>query len=146
MMTLTTSSRRSYEKLKMIESFEERLEYLMLFGSVGDLTFNGNRYVNQQLYRSSKWKRVRREVILRDNGCDLGHPDYEIQDYIYIHHLNPITLEDIINLNPCVFDLNNLVCTSFKTHGFIHYGTRIDRSIKVQKVSLERYEGDTTLW
>lgn len=105
-----------------MRSFQERFSYLSLCGSVGEETFGSHRYLNQKFYRSLEWKRTRNEVILRDNGFDLAHEDHPLFETIYIHHINPITIDDILKERPCVFDLENLVCTSFKTHNAIHYG------------------------
>lgn len=118
-----------------LKTFEERYEYLKLNGRVGEETFGYDRYVNQVLYsKSPEWKRVRRDVIIRDNGCDLGIEDRIISPLegiklprtsnVYIHHINPITKEDIINRSPLIFDLENLICCSFDTHQAIHYGDK----------------------
>lgn len=114
---------KTYSELIKIRSFEDRFIYLNLAGIVGEVTFGGHRNLNQILYQTERWKRTRREVILRDNGCDLAHEDYPIGRSVYIHHINPISVEDILEERPCVFDLENLVCVSFKTHNAIHYGT-----------------------
>lgn len=135
-------SHRNYEGLLKIETFEDRLKYLLLSGNVGEATFGGHRYINQILYKSSRWVRIRREVILRDNGCDLAHSDYSIGGSIYIHHINPITIDDVLEEKACVFDLNNLVCSSFKTHNAIHYGAD---EIIFEKPA-ERTRHDTCLW
>lgn len=115
---------KTYSELIKIKSFEDRFEYLKLDGTVGNVTFGGHRYLNQILYQTEKWKSTRREVIIRDNGCDLAHEYYIISGSIYIHHINPITIDDILNERPCVFDLENLICSSFKTHNAIHYGSK----------------------
>lgn len=115
---------KSYSELIEKDSFEDRFDYLSLIGYVGETTFGGHRYLNQMLYQSEKWKRTRREIILRDNGCDLAHEDYIIHGSIYIHHINPITIDDILKERPCVFDLENLICTTFRTHNAIHYGSK----------------------
>lgn len=115
---------RTYSDLIKFDKFEDRFEYLSLVGIVGETTFGGHRHLNQILYKSGKWKTARQEVIFRDNGCDLAHDDYIIHGSIYIHHLNPITIEDVLNERPCVFDLENLVCTSLRTHNAIHYGSK----------------------
>ena len=133
---------KTYSELIKMETFEDRFEYVNLFGVVGEITFGGHRLLNQILYQTYKWKMARREVILRDNGCDLAHEDYQIQGSIYIHHINPITIDDILKERPCVFDLENLISTSFKTHNAIHYGSKDllpDRLI-------ERQKNDTCLW
>lgn len=121
-MTKTTTY-KTYSELIKIPFFEDRFNYLSLTGIVGETTFGGHRHLNQVLYKTEQWKRTRREVILRDNGCDLAHEDYPIGGSVYIHHINPITIEDILEERPFVFDLENLVCVSFKTHNAIHYGT-----------------------
>lgn len=113
---------RSYKEIICLETFQDRFEYLKCFGNVGDLTFGGHRYLNQLLYSSKQWKDVRNRVIIRDDGFDLAHCDYPISGSIYIHHINPITIEDIMDNNPIVFDMNNLISTSFQTHNAIHYG------------------------
>lgn len=113
---------RTYRELSQLRTFEERYEYLKLSSIIGDKTFGFERYMNQEFYRSPEWKRVRREVILRDNGCDLGVDGREIVDRIEIHHITPISLEDFENGSPLLLDLNNLICTSPSTHKAIHYG------------------------
>lgn len=133
---------KSYSELITIPSFEERFDYLKLSGSVGDETFGGHRYLNQWLYKLTEWKSVRREVIVRDNGFDLAHPDYLIGGNIYVHHINPITIEDILEKRRCVFDLDNLISTSFETHNAIHYGAS---DVPVVTVT-ERQRYDTCPW
>ena len=113
---------RTYREVSQLRTFEERYEYLKLSSIIGDKTFGFERYLNQGFYRSPEWKRVRREVILRDNGCDLGVDGREIVDHIEIHHITPISLEDFENGSPLLLDLNNLICTSPSTHKAIHYG------------------------
>lgn len=104
-------------------SFEERFLYLQLKGYVGDETFGNQRYLNQMFYQTNLWKETRRKVILRDGGFDLGDKDYPIFHHIYIHHINPITIDDIIEKRYSVYDLENLISTSFSTHNAIHYGS-----------------------
>ncbi len=134
---------RTYEELIQFETFEERFEYLKLGGEVGLETFGMDRFLNQALYRSKIWRNeVRPAVILRDNGCDLAIEDRQIYDSIIIHHMNPITLEDIENNDPKIYCLDFLVCTSLLTHNAIHYG---DSSI-LQKDYEPRRPGDTKLW
>lgn len=132
---------RSYSELIAIPDFYDRIRYLQTSNDVGEYTFGGTRSINQTLYRSASWKRIRREVILRDNGCDLAHPDFPIGGRMIIHHIEPITLDDIANRAACVFDLNNLVCVSHKTHNTIHYATDVSEDI-----SLTRMPNDTLLW
>ena len=138
--TIVMRQSRTYSELITINDYYERLKYLMLNGRVSELTFGSHRYLNQVLYSSKEWQRVRREVILRDNGCDLAHKDYPISGRVYIHHLEPITIEDIQERSPNVFDLNNLVCVSFDTHQAIHYGTQVKQEWK------PRTENDTIPW
>lgn len=116
--------RKTYQELIQLESFDDRLDYLRMNGTVGGITFGGHRSLNQILYRTPQWRSTRREVILRDNGCDLAHEDHPIGGSIYIHHINPITIDDILKDQPCVFDLNNLISTTFRTHNAIHYGSK----------------------
>jgi hypothetical protein len=142
MMKRMTTMTKSYLELCNIKTFEERFAYLQLNGVVGDLTFNGHRYANQKFYNSPEWKRVRRRVIIRDNGCDLGLEGYEIHGSILIHHINPITIDDLINMNPDVFDLNNLICVTHATHNAIHYG---DAEL-IQTGPVTRTKNDTCLW
>lgn len=136
------SEHKSYSELIKIDKFEDRIIYLSLVGLVGDVTFGSHRYLNQILYHSEDWKRTKREIILRDNGCDLAHEDWPINGPIYIHHINPITINDILERRPCVFDLDNLVCTTFRTHNAIHYGT-IET---LPKSPVERRKNDTCPW
>lgn len=113
---------RTYSELITIPTFEERFEYLQLKGSVGKDTFGYDRYLNQVLYRSPEWKRLRNQIIIRDDGCDLACDGYNIYDKVLIHHLNPITVEDVLTRSQKVFDPDNLVCVSHNTHNAIHYG------------------------
>lgn len=133
---------RTYSELKKLKTFKERYEYLKLAGKVGESTFGYDRYLNQLLYNSPRWKRVRRDIIIRDEGCDLGHPDYEIKDMIIVHHINPITIEDIENENEDVYNPENLICTTDRTHKAIHYG---DERLLPQ-LPIERKPGDTCPW
>ena len=113
---------RTYSELITIPTFEERFEYLQLKGSVGKDTFGYDRYLNQVLYRSPEWKRLRNQIIIRDCGCDLACDGYDIYGKVLIHHLNPITVEDVLARSRKVFDPDNLVCVSHNTHNAIHYG------------------------
>ena len=113
---------RTYSELITIPTFEERFEYLQLKGSVGKDTFGYDRYLNQVLYRSPEWKRLRNQIIIRDCGCDLACDGYDIYGKVLIHHLNPITVEDVLARSRKVFDPGNLVCVSHSTHNAIHYG------------------------
>lgn len=133
---------KSYEELIKFPSFKERFEYLKLSGFVGGITFGGNRFLNQRLYQSDDWKKIRQEVILRDQGCDLGILERPISGKVYIHHIVPITIDDILQRRFCVFDLNNLICTSFQTHNAVHYGS--DK--KLLNEYTERKQNDTCPW
>ena len=133
---------RSYQELKYLHTFEERFEYLKLQGIVGQATFGFDRWINQRFYTSREWKRVRDEVIIRDDGCDLGIPGFEIRYGLLIHHMNPVTREDIIRGEDWILDPNYLITTTTRTHNAIHYGddSRLPRGV------VERRAGDTTLW
>ena len=133
---------KSYLELITIPTFEERFEYLKLDGAVGKETFGYDRYLNQAFYSSKEWKDFRKRIIIRDNGCDLAFDGYEINGKILIHHLNPITINDIIECRPVVFDKNNLVCVSHNTHNAIHYG---DKDLLITG-PIERSPNDTCLW
>ena len=133
---------RCYRDLKQIDSFKERYLYLKVAGKVGEETFGIDRYVNQQLYRSQRWKRTRSQVIIRDNGCDLGIDGHEIDRYIVIHHMNPITLEDIEEDRDEIYDPEYLICCSSRTHQAIHFG---DEEL-LPKDYVERRPNDTCLW
>ena len=113
---------KTYSELITIPTFEERFEYLQLKGSVGKDTFGYDRHLNQVLYRSPEWKRLRNQIIIRDCGCDLACGGYDIHSKVLIHHLNPITVEDVLARSRKVFDPDNLVCVSHNTHNAIHYG------------------------
>lgn len=133
---------KSYKELRQLRTFEERFEYLKIGGIVGKETFGLARYLNQRFYLSSEWKHTRRDIIVRDNGCDLGVKDREIFDRIIIHHINTITIDDIELGRDCLFDPNNLICTSHDTSNAIHYGN----SSLLSKPYQERRKGDTHLW
>lgn len=113
---------KSYTELMSIPSFDDRYRYLKLNGVLGKETFGDQRYLNQMLYSSDIWKKTRRQIVLRDDGFDLAHQDYPIGGYIYVHHINPITPDDILEQRPIVFDPENLISTSYDTHIAIHYG------------------------
>lgn len=134
--------KKSYHEMIKIDNFFDRFNYVKLEGYVGASTFGSNRYLNQMLYRSYEWKKFRNEIVLRDNGCDLGDPDREIGGIIIVHHLNPITIDDVVQRRSCVFDPDNVVCVSHITHEAIHYG---DESLLI-KDPVERYPGDTIPW
>lgn len=133
---------RRISELLDFDTFEERFEYLKLGGAVGASTFGFDRYINQQFYRSAEWRRARQQVIVRDNGCDLGVYGFEITGGLVVHHINPMTPDDIIHGEDWIFDPNYLICTSSATHNAIHYG---DSSLLKTKF-VERHAGDTKLW
>lgn len=137
-----TSKIKSYRELRRLLTFEERFKYLSLTGNVGESTFGFDRYLNQMLYKSKEWRRVRYMVIERDQACDLGIIGYEIGSQILIHHMNPITIEDIESGNQDIFDPEFLICTTYITHRAIHFG---DESL-LPKSPIVRSPNDTTLW
>lgn len=142
MMRMMISMIRRYSELKQYDTFIDRYNYLKLVGQVGVETFGMDRYLNQTLYRSSRWRKTRNEVIIRDNGCDLGIDGYDIFDKIIIHHMNPLTLEDIEEDVPEIYEPEFLISCSFITHNAIHYG---DESL-LPKLPIDRKPGDTCLW
>lgn len=133
---------KTYSELIKMESFEERFRYLKLNGKVGVETFGYDRVFNQRFYTSREWHNVRNLVIVRDNGCDLGVNGYELHGGIFIHHLNPIMLEDIKNATEFLLNPEYLITTCFRTHNAIHYG---DESLLVG-VPVERRKNDTCPW
>ena len=141
MPTLQMTS-RCYSELVKLKTFEERFEYLRLNGKVGVDTFGFDRYLNQKFYRSPEWKRVRRDVIIRDEGRDLGVEGYELQNGIYVHHMNPISPNDLLHAESWIYDPEYLICVSFDTHNAIHYG---DASL-LPKLPVERTMNDTCPW
>lgn len=144
---------RTYSELCQYSTFEDRFHYLQLHGAVGHDTFGFDRYLNQDFYQSREWRMFRDKIIVRDMGCDLGVPDHEITDWvvrsgklirprIIIHHINPITKEDVLEHRECLLDPNNVICVSDRTHKAIHYR---DDSI-LEPVFTERKPGDTCPW
>lgn len=133
---------KSYDELEHLHTFEERFEYLKLGGVVGQSTFGFDRWVNQNFYRSREWSSVRDYVIVRDGGCDLGIDGFEIPSGLLVHHMNPITKEDIDGGIDLILDPNFLITTSLRTHNAIHYG---DKSL-LPKEPVVRRSGDTKLW
>lgn len=125
---------KCYSELIEIPDFYDRLEYLQTKSHVGESTFGSHRYLNQILYHSSEWKTVKRQIIIRDLGCDLAHPDFGIvAGHMLVHHINPITVEDIYERRRCVFDPENLITTTMKTHQAIHYGRDIKPDVLVTR-------------
>lgn len=133
---------RTYSELMRLPTFEERFRYLKLDGLVGKDTFGFDRYLNQEFYRSKEWKEIRDFVIVRDNGCDLGMDGHEIVGRIYIHHMNPITVNDIVHSSDFLLNPDYLVCVSHNTHNAVHYG---DEDLLVT-APVERRKNDTCPW
>lgn len=138
-MTMTI---RTYSELITIPTFEERYKYLKIGGKVGEETFGFERYLNQEFYKSYEWQSIRRQVIVRDLGCDLGIEGREIHGKIIVHHMNPITIDDIVSASDFLLNPEYLICTLKSTHDAIHYG---DESLLI-KAPVERMKNDTCPW
>lgn len=136
---------RTYSELVSFNSFEERFEYLNLCGNVGEETFGFDRYLNQLFYRSKLWKKIREEVILRDNGCDLGILDVPINGKILVHHMNPALVIDFREFSPDLLNPEYLISVSLKTHNALHFGINVDDYILRNSI-IERKPNDTKLW
>lgn len=135
-------TRKCYTELSKLTTFNERFNYLKLDGIVGEETFGYDRILNQLLYKSKKWRKVRDEVLIRDNGGDLGLEDYPINGRAIIHHMNPITVEDVLNDKPEIFDPEYLITVSNSTHNAIHFSNENN----LQKDPIERTQNDTCIW
>jgi hypothetical protein len=133
---------RTYSQLRQFVTFEDRFDYLSLAGEVGAATFGFDRWINQQFYRSREWKQVRSLVIFRDEACDLGVQGYDIYGGLVVHHMNPVTPEDLERGEEWVLDPEYLITTTHRTHNAIHYG---DQSL-IRRPPVERRAGDTKLW
>lgn len=133
---------KNYKQAMLCDSFFDRFEYLKLHGIVGESIFGFSRFVNQSFYTSSKWRSLRSEIIVRDNGCDLAWPDRPIMGRIHIHHINPVTIEMLEDDNSSLYDPNNLICVSEYTHKALHYG---DANLLMEDYK-PRSPGDTKLW
>lgn len=133
---------RTYSELRRLETFEGRFDYLELKGSVGQSTFGFDRWLNQRFYTSREWRWARNFVISRDNGCDLGVPGYEIHSGAMVHHMNPMSVDDITHGNEDILDPEYLILVSLNTHNAIHYGGRD----LLPRGPVERRPGDTALW
>lgn len=133
---------RTYQELRHLETFEERYRYLKLSGTLGGITFGFDRWVNQRFYKSLQWVTVRKLVIIRDNGCDLGIPGYEIASGLLVHHMNPVSLDDLNHGEDWIIEPDFLITTSLQTHNAIHYG---DESL-IPRGPVVRKRGDTKLW
>lgn len=134
---------RLYSELIHLQTFEERYKYLRLQGKVGVETFGFDRYFNQKFYRSPEWKQIRNYVIARDQACDLAIFDRQIGGRVYVHHMNPISLDDIKNASEFILNPEYLVCVSKQTHDAIHFS---DESLLIPSKPIERTPGDTKLW
>lgn len=141
-MVVPTTKIRTYSELITIPTYEERFEYLRLDGLVGEETFGFDRYLNQIFYNSGEWRSLRNNIIIRDNGCDLAMEDYDIKGRIYIHHMNPIAITDILTQSDFLLNPDFLVCTAFRTHQAVHYG---DASL-LMTAPIERKQNDTCPW
>lgn len=137
-----TMRSRSYRELRNIETFEDRFRYLALRGEIGVSTFGYDRWLNQRFYTSREWRQLRDHVIVRDDGCDLGVPGYEIHDKILVHHMNPVIVDDIVAGEEDILNPDFLITTTHRTHNAIHYG---DESLLPRKY-VPRERGDTRLW
>ena len=133
---------RTYSELITIPTFEERYEYLRLGGKVGEETFGFDRYLNQLFYKSNEWRDIRDHVIIRDNGCDLAMLDREIYGRILVHHMNPVSVDDIVRRSKYLLDPEYLICTTKITHDAIHYG---DSSLLIT-APIERSKNDMCPW
>ena len=133
---------KTYSELIILPTFRERYRYLRLGGIVGEDTFGFDRYLNQELYTSAEWRRTRDRIIVRDFGGDLAMEGRDISGPIIVHHMNPITLEDIINKSDDIFNPEYLICTTPETHRAIHYGD--EQLLYLDPVV--RMPGDTCPW
>ena len=133
---------KTYSELSKLKTFKERFEYLKLDGLIGEETFGWDRYLNQVFYKSPEWRSTRDKIIVRDNGRDLGVEGYDIFGKIIIHHMNPMSLGDIANRNPDIFNPEYLICVSHETHNAIHYGDANQLNLG----PIERTVNDTCPW
>lgn len=133
---------RTYSELRRLGTLKERYSYLRLGGYPGDKTFGFDRWINQRFYRSAEWQHIRHHVIARDLGCDLGVEGFEIHSNLYIHHMNPMTVDDIRQGDDSIIDPEFLITTTLVTHNAIHYGDER----QLPQVYIPREAGDTKLW
>lgn len=141
-MIMKTMNIRTYSELSKLTTFEERYRYLRLRGRVGEETFGFDRWINQMFYKDPEWLKIRDEVIIRDNGCDLGIEGREIYSRIIVHHMNPITKADILDRSEFLLNPEYLICTVKNTHDAIHYG---DENLLIT-LPMERSVNDTCPW
>lgn len=132
---------KKYSEVIQLNTFRERYDYLRFHSSIGEQTFGSDRHINQILYKSRTWRRTRERIIIRDSGLDLAMDGYVIFDNIIVHHINPVTVDDILNGEPNVYDPQNLICVSFETHNAIHFGNDL-REVKI----ITRTKNDTCPW
>lgn len=137
-----TMNIKTYSELITFDTFEERYRYLKLDGKVGEATFGFDRWLNQKFYKDPEWLAIRDDVIIRDKGCDLGIPDREIRTKILVHHMNPISKDDILRRSKFLLDPEYLICTIKNTHDAIHYG---DENLLIT-APIERSMNDTCPW
>lgn len=133
---------RTYSEMVQYRTLENRFRYLSLRGRVGETTFGFDRFINQGFYRSREWRLIRRDVIVRDEGCDLGVLNWPIRERIIIHHMNPMSVDDVVDGDESILDPEYLVCVSHKTHNAIHYGDER----QLPRLFVPRQRGDTDLW
>ena len=136
-------NRKSYSELLSFPTFEERFRYLEIGGIVGERSFGGNRYLNQRFYQSYEWRKLRYYIITRDEGCDLGIDGFQLRWKITVHHINPVSEQNILRADPCVLDPENLICVSYTTHKAIHYG---DLALAQTETPILRRPYDTCPW
>lgn len=136
---------KTYSELIALKDYADRLEYLLLYSQVGDPTFGRDRILNQTFYSSPEWKRFRRQMVIRDHGCDLAHEDFPVthSTRLLIHHINPITVEDIQNRSERLMDPENVVCVTFETHQAIHFA---NKDLILLQNPIERTLNDTIPW
>lgn len=136
---------KCYSELIQIPEYSDRLDYLILFGKPGYQTFGHDRYLNQKFYTSSEWRRFRRDIIVRDHGCDLAHEKFPImkRTTLLIHHINPVTIDDIRNRSGKLLDPENVVAVAFDTHEIIHFGSS---DVFSNRLPIVRTENDTCPW
>lgn len=136
---------KTYSELVSIQDYADRLEYLLLYSNIGDPTFGQDRHLNQEFYNSYKWQKFRRDIIVRDQGCDMAHVDFPILQgtKLLIHHINPITVNDILNRTQKLMDPENVVCVAFPTHQAIHFA---NKDLILLRTPIERSPNDTSPW
>lgn len=134
-------TKKTYEELSKLKTFDERFRYLILGGTIGEETFGYDRWLNQNFYTSDVWKRLRRKVIIRDEGCDLGIPGLEIKGRLIVHHMNPVEKLDVLRHSDLLINPDYLICTSISTHNAIHYG-----DLSILEPYVERRPNDTCPW